>query len=58
MTRFHIIAAQLRERLNPSSERGITAVEYGLMLLGIASLLSFAAVAFGTKVVALYNVAF
>lgn len=56
MTQLHLVAAQLRNRLNLRDDRGVTAVEYGLLLLGIAFAVGVAAVAFGIKVVALYSV--
>lgn len=55
MTQYNLIMAQLRNRLNLASERGVTAVEYGLLLVGIAVIIGAAALLLGGRIAALFN---
>ena len=49
-TMFQLMVAQIFGRINPKSERGATAVEYGLLVAGIAAVIVAVVFTLGGKI--------
>jgi pilus assembly protein Flp/PilA len=54
-TMLQLIIAQAFGRINPKSERGASAVEYGILVAGIAAVIVVAVFALGTKLNTLFT---
>lgn len=54
-TMLQLMVAQVAGRLNAKSERGASAVEYGLLLAGIAVLITGAIFALGGRISGLFD---